>query len=104
MLSKVGGEEIKAGTLLYSPPEIISKSNIKTHPKIDVWSCGVILYLLLTKEYPFSGDNEYKTFTSIMKDEVKFPNSLKLSKEVRNLIKNMLMKEQSKRYSLNEIK
>lgn len=105
MLSKVGGGEvINAGTILYSPPEIISKMNLRSNPKIDVWSLGVILYVILTKEFPFTGDNEFKTFTSIMKDEIKFPSSRKLSKEVRDLIKNMLMKEQSKRYSIADIK
>lgn len=90
ILSKVGGEVINAGTILYSPPEVISKTNLQTDPKIDVWSIGVILYLLLTKEYPFSGDNDYKTFTSIMKDDLKFPKSIKTSKEVRQLLKKML--------------
>lgn len=54
LLSKVGGGEIiQAGTLIYSPPEIVAKKRLESNPKIDVWSLGVILYILLTKEYPF---------------------------------------------------
>jgi len=62
VLNKVGKEDvINAGTMMYSPPEIISKTNLQSSPKIDVWSLGiqyfsyigVIIYILLTKEYPF---------------------------------------------------
>lgn len=75
LLSNVGGEVIHAGTMIYSPPEVVSKSDLSSNPKIDIWSLGIILYVLLTKHFPFVGDNEYKTFTSIMKDKLKFPKS-----------------------------
>lgn len=47
LLSKVGGGEvIQAGTMMYSPPEVISKKRLYSDPKIDVWSLGksCILY------------------------------------------------------------
>lgn len=53
ILYNVGGEVIQAGTMIYSPPEVVSKSNLSTNQKIDIWSMGVILFILLTKEYPF---------------------------------------------------
>ena len=92
ILSNVGGEIIHAGTMMYSPPEVVSKTDLTSSPKIDVWSLGVILFVLLTKEYPFCGNSEYKTFTSIIKDNLKFPSSVKLSKEVRHLLHHMLEK------------
>ena len=92
LLSNVGGEVIHAGTMIYSPPEVVSKTDLTSNIKIDVWALGIILYVLLTKEFPFWGDNDFKTFTSIIKDKLKFPKSWNLSKEVRHLIKNMLEK------------
>lgn len=53
LLSKVGGEIIHAGTMMYSPPEVVSEEDLSSNPKIDIWSLGVILYVLLTKEFPF---------------------------------------------------
>jgi len=103
-LSNVGGEVIHAGTMLYSPPEIVSKSNLKSNPKIDVWSLGIILYALLTKEYPFSGENDYITFMSILKDDLKFPRSIPLSKGVRHLIHKMLEKDPKMRFTMKDIK
>ena len=92
ILFNVGGEVINAGTMIYSPPEIVSKTNLSSNPKIDVWALGVILFIILTKEYPFWGSSEFKTFTSIIKDKLKFPSSIKLSKEVRHLLIHMLDK------------
>ena len=53
ILSNVGGEIIHAGTMMYSPPEVVSKTDLTSNPKIDSWSLGIILFVLLTKEYPF---------------------------------------------------
>ena len=60
--------------------------------------------MLLTKEFPFAGDNDYKTFTSIVKDNLKFPKSFKLSKEVRHLLHHMLDKNSIHRYTIEDIK
>jgi serine/threonine protein kinase KIN1/2 len=40
VLTKVGGEIIQAGTMMYSPPEVINKTQLQSNPKIDVWSLG----------------------------------------------------------------
>lgn len=104
LLSDIGGDNIHAGTMAYSPPEIISKANLASSPKIDIWGLGVVLYLLLTKRFPFYGENDYLTFQSIIKDDLKFPKSLPLSKQVRELLHGMLSKKPMSRYSLEEVK
>jgi len=45
----------KLGTPYYIAPEVISK---KYGPKCDVWSCGVIAYILLSGIPPFNGSND----------------------------------------------
>ena len=72
-------------------------------PKIDVWSLGVIIYILLTKEFPFWEQTEFETYTSILKDTLKFPRSIELSIEARHLLSRMLDKDPDRRYSIEDI-
>ena len=56
------------GTSLYIAPEVLQKNY---DSKCDLWSTGVICYLLLCGNPPFYGDTNEKTFKSILKDPVK---------------------------------
>ena len=52
-------ETDRAGTLLYMAPEQVTKKGYSK--KIDIWSCGIIQYKLLTCEHPCykKGDGDY---------------------------------------------
>lgn len=41
-------------------------------PEADLWSCGVILYILLSGVPPFWGDTEQQIFDSILKGKIDF--------------------------------
>ena len=44
--------------------------------KSDVWAFGVILYQMITGDWPFKGGSEYLIFKSIMEDEPEFNSAL----------------------------
>ena len=46
-----------AGTLNYLSPELIKGQMIK---ELDEWSCGVLMYYLLSGKFPFDGKTQIK--------------------------------------------
>src|ERR1700753_111306 len=72
------------GSPNYAAPEVIS-GKLYAGPEIDVWSCGVILYVLLVGRLPF--DDEYipSLFKKIAQGLYSIPPYV--SEEARNLIK-----------------
>jgi len=83
------GEKSTACTLAYAAPELLSGKNIESNPKLDIWSLGVILYLLVTKRKPFGHEatTDYGLFDAIQNDDLQFPKYPKLSRPLRNLLK-----------------
>ncbi|CAI6334180.1 unnamed protein product [Periconia digitata] len=89
------------GSPNYAAPEVIS-GKLYAGPEVDVWSCGVILYVLLVGRLPF--DDEYipTLFKKIAAGNYSIPNYL--SSGSVNLIKRMLMVNPVHRITVAEIR
>lgn len=59
----------RLGTPYYIAPEVLLK---KYNEKCDVWSCGVILYILLAGYPPFYGKKDIDIYQKIVKANVPF--------------------------------
>ena len=68
-------------------PEILNGNNY--NEKNDLWSLGVIIYLLYFKEYPYKGDTEKELLDEINKGEtiLKSSNDLNLDDLIKKLLK-----------------
>ena len=82
-------------------PEILNKE--KYSFPADIWTLGIIMNQLLTGKNPFYNSKKNLFFENIIKAKVEFPKDLKISSEAKNLIEQILVKEPSKRPTLNQI-
>ncbi|ANQ09534.1 Serine/threonine-protein kinase [Plasmodium coatneyi] len=88
------------GSPFYTSPEILLGN--KYHGELtDVWSLGVILFLLLNRKLPFNHTNLNVLFQEIIKGLLHFEPHI--SEGAKNLIRNMLNVNYQKRYSLKDV-
>ncbi|KAL8251962.1 hypothetical protein R6Q59_035655 [Mikania micrantha] len=88
------------GTPAYVAPEVISRRGYDG-AKADIWSCGVILFVLLTSQLPFNDPNIMQMYKKISKAEYKCPHSF--PPEVRRLLKRILDPNPITRISMKKI-
>ncbi|KAL2558290.1 CBL-interacting serine/threonine-protein kinase 10 [Forsythia ovata] len=88
------------GTPAYVAPEVIRQKGYDGS-KTDIWSCGVILFVLLAGHLPFSDSNLMEMYRKISKAEYKFPNWF--PPEVRRLLSRILDPNPYTRISIAKI-
>jgi calcium-dependent protein kinase len=89
------------GSYSYASPEAIDG---EYNDKSDVWSVGVLLFLLLSGTLPFNGKSEQETIKLILECELVFDPMYwgDVSQNAQDLIKKMLAQKHSKRISALE--
>lgn len=92
------------GSMSYVAPEIIR--GYPYNPKIsDIWSLGVILYILLNKAMPFDEDNIKRLYELQIARKWKFRSKVasSLTDRVKKLVTNLLEPDVAKRWRLDQI-
>ncbi|KAK8212894.1 serine/threonine-protein kinase gin4 [Zalaria obscura] len=91
------------GSPHYAAPEVI-RGRPYDGGKADVWSCGVILYVMLTGTTPYNYDNEHNL--KVMYEAIANANYYmppELSWEAKDLIQRIFQRDPRKRISMSEI-
>eukprot|EP00056_Hartaetosiga_gracilis_P014436 m.240565 g.240565 ORF g.240565 m.240565 type:complete len:464 (-) comp15422_c0_seq1:73-1464(-) len=92
-----------AGTPGYLSPEVIRRVPYDT--AVDVWACGVILYILLVGYPPFWEEDQKKLYQQIKKCEFDFPSPEwdTVTDEAKGLIRTMLNPDPKKRPTVDAL-
>ena len=90
------------GTLTYCAPEIILDEPY--NKEVDMWSLGVMTYLMISGRLPFNAEDENKIARQIAFGEPDFNSDCwkKVSKECINFIKRLLEKDPKKRMNIGD--
>uniref|UniRef100_A0A4W5PUH5 calcium/calmodulin-dependent protein kinase n=1 Tax=Hucho hucho TaxID=62062 RepID=A0A4W5PUH5_9TELE len=91
-----------AGTPGYLSPEVLRK---EAYGKpVDIWACGVILYILLVGYPPFWDEDQHKLYQQIKAGAYDFPSPEwdSVTPEAKNLINQMLTINPAKRITAQE--
>jgi 5'-AMP-activated protein kinase catalytic alpha subunit len=90
----------QCGTPAYVAPEVLRKKGYDGS-KTDIWSCGVILYVLLAGFLPFQDENLMNMYRKIFKAEFDFPPWF--STDSRRLISKLLVPDPVRRITIPAI-
>lgn len=97
-------EDVKSsfGTPDFVAPEVIRMKPVSTAS--DLWSLGVVTYVLLSGLMPFSGDDDHQTLVKVAKADWDFDDDCfdDLSHDAMEFIEGLLVKEPSKRFTIEE--
>ncbi|XP_050215992.1 phosphoenolpyruvate carboxylase kinase 1-like [Mercurialis annua] len=91
------------GTPYYVAPEVLSGRDYGE--KVDVWSAGVVLYIMLAGFAPFYGETAVEIFNAVLRGNLRFPvrSFNGVSPAVKDLLRRMLCKDVSKRLSAEQV-
>jgi carbon catabolite-derepressing protein kinase len=89
------------GSPNYAAPEVIG-GKLYAGPEVDVWSCGVILYVLLVGRLPFDDEHIPSLFAKIAKGTYSIPQWMPTG--AANLIKKMLVVNPVHRATIEDIR
>ncbi|KIW19198.1 hypothetical protein PV08_03492 [Exophiala spinifera] len=100
--------QTSCGSPCYAAPELVVSDSLYTGKKVDVWSCGVILYAMLAGYLPFDddpsnpeGDNINLLYKYITTTPLTFPEYV--TPHARDLLRRILVPDPRKRADLFEV-
>lgn len=90
------------GSPYYVAPEVLSK---RYGPEADIWSAGVILYILLSGVPPFWGENEEEIFKEVLQGGLDFKSNPwpHISESAKDLVRRMLVRDPKRRPTAHEV-
>jgi calcium-dependent protein kinase len=100
---KPGDEfSILVGSPYYVAPEVLRR---KYSNEADIWSLGVVLYILLCGLPPFWGSSDKEIFMSILRGNIDFSSNPwpSISQEAKNLVRSVLTLDPSGRPTIGEL-
>ncbi|KFO88916.1 Myosin light chain kinase 2, skeletal/cardiac muscle, partial [Buceros rhinoceros silvestris] len=94
--------KVNFGTPEFLSPEVVNYEQVSY--STDMWSMGVITYMLLSGLSPFLGDNDTETLNNVLAADWYFDEETfeSVSDEAKDFVSNLIIKEKSARMSAGQ--
>ncbi|KAL2508720.1 Phosphoenolpyruvate carboxylase kinase 2 [Forsythia ovata] len=91
------------GTPYYVAPEVVMGGEY--NEKVDVWSAGVILYIMFAGAPPFYGDSPAEIFEAVLRGSLRFPPTIfcSVSSDAKDLLRKMICRDVLRRFSADQV-
>ncbi|KAF3452345.1 hypothetical protein FNV43_RR02778 [Rhamnella rubrinervis] len=101
-LNEGGSVDGVVGTPYYVAPEVLLGRDY--NEKVDVWSAGVILYIMLSGIPPFYGESATEIFEAVLRGNLRFPTRVfrSVSTGAKDLLRKMISRDPSRRLSAEQ--
>lgn len=91
------------GTPLFQAPEVISGQVEYRGFKVDIWSCGITLFLMLFGTYPFMDEALLGLYDKILSQDLEVPSGEPTTVALTDLLASMLDRDCTRRASIDEV-
>ncbi|CAN0892859.1 Phosphoenolpyruvate carboxylase kinase 1 [Linum grandiflorum] len=90
------------GTPYYVAPEVLLGRDYGE--KVDVWSCGVVCYVMLAGFPPFYGDDVEEIFEAVVRGNLRFPakSFRNVSPQAKDFLRKLICRDASRRFSAEQ--
>lgn len=90
------------GSPFYVAPDVLKQKEYTQ--AVDFWSFGILLYRMLCGRAPFNGKTMKEVFDNILYSDLRFPSSVPVAPEAKDLISRLLTKDAAKRIQGPEVR
>lgn len=89
------------GSPAYTAPEVLKGSYVQT---CDLWSCGVITYVLLTASLPFTGNNDADVLAKVIEGSYSLDGDAwrLVSEDAKDFVRNLMTVDPDARYNARQ--
>lgn len=103
---EITNDDLRANSFVGSPfyvaPDVLKQKEYTL--AVDFWSFGILLYRMLCGRAPFNGKSMKEVFDNILYSDLRFPSSVPVSPEAKDLISRLLTKDAAKRIKGPEVR
>jgi serine/threonine protein kinase len=96
----LAGDDEKSGSLMYAAPELFTHGWYQTQ-KADIWSLGIVLYVMATASFPFGGRSDREISHQILKGHLSYP--YEMDKQIMDFVKRMTKVNPNERPTIDEV-